>query len=62
MLLNDRDTIIALTPKNPFDRFPDGRPRVPDTILERMKLVTLEETIGVNSKEDAAALEAYLAS
>jgi bifunctional UDP-N-acetylglucosamine pyrophosphorylase/glucosamine-1-phosphate N-acetyltransferase len=26
------------------------------------KLVTLEETIGVNSKEDAAALEAYLAS
>lgn len=47
MLLNDRDTIMALTPLNTYERFPDGRPRVPDDILERMKLVTLEESWSV---------------
>ncbi|MFC1541472.1 RraA family protein [Candidatus Latescibacterota bacterium] len=29
------------------ERFPDGRPRVPDDIIERMKLVTIEEAWGV---------------
>jgi 4-hydroxy-4-methyl-2-oxoglutarate aldolase len=38
-----RDDLIALTHLNPFDRFPDGRPRVPDDLLERMKAVTTEE-------------------
>ncbi|MCU0492777.1 MAG: hypothetical protein MUD01_14395 [Chloroflexaceae bacterium] len=38
-----REDIIALTHLNPFARFPDGRPRVPDDWLERMKLVTTEE-------------------
>jgi regulator of RNase E activity RraA len=38
---------IALTPQNPFDRFPDGRPRVPDDLVQRMALVTIEEAWGV---------------
>lgn len=38
-----RDELIELTRLNPFDRFADGRPRVPDDLLERMKLVTTEE-------------------
>ncbi len=38
-----REDLIQLTAQNPFDRFPDGRPRVPDDLLERMKLVTTEE-------------------
>ena len=42
-----REEMIALTPLNPFDRFEDGRPRVPDELLERMKLVTTEEAWGV---------------
>lgn len=42
-----RDDLIALTPLNPFDRFPDGRPRVPDDLLARMKLVTTEEAWSV---------------
>ena len=37
------EDMIQLTPLNPFDRFADGRPRVPDDLLERMKLVTTEE-------------------
>jgi len=42
-----RDDLIALTSLSTFERFPDGRPRVPDDLLERMKLVTTEEAWGV---------------
>ncbi|GAB4118856.1 MAG: ribonuclease activity regulator RraA [Roseiflexaceae bacterium] len=42
-----REDLIAMTALNPFERFPDGRPRVPDDLLERMKLVTTEEAWGV---------------
>jgi len=41
------EDMIELTKLNPFDRFPDGRPRVPDDLLERMKLVTTEEAWGI---------------
>ncbi|MEX0600538.1 MAG: hypothetical protein WD423_05865 [Rhodothermales bacterium] len=42
-----RDELVFLTPEWSGDRFPDGRPRVPDYVLERMKLVTLEEAWAV---------------
>ena len=35
-----REAMIALTAQNPFERFDDGRPKVPDDLIERMKLVT----------------------
>jgi len=38
-----RDLLIKYTPDWKGERFPDGRPKVPDGILERMKSVTLEE-------------------
>jgi len=41
------EDLIAVTKLNPFDRFDDGRPRVPDDLLERMKLVTTEQAWGV---------------
>lgn len=41
------EDLIELTKLNPFDRFPDGRPRVSNDLLERMKLVTTEEAWGV---------------
>jgi regulator of RNase E activity RraA len=43
-------TLIALTKLNPFERFENGRPRVPDDLLERMKLVTTEEAWSVLRK------------
>jgi len=46
-IVNSRESIIELTKLNPFDRFPDGRPRVPDDLLERMKLVTTDQAWGV---------------
>lgn len=44
------EEMIALTSLNPFERFADGRPKVPDDLLERMKLVTTEEAWGVLRK------------
>jgi len=35
--------VIKYTPDWKGERFPDGRPKVPDSILDRMKNVTLEE-------------------
>lgn len=43
MKINCRDDIIALTPLWTGERFPDGRPRVPDRYLEAMRGMTLEE-------------------
>jgi regulator of RNase E activity RraA len=42
-----REDLIELTHLNPFERFPDGRPRVPDDLLERLKRVTTEQAWGV---------------
>jgi len=41
------EDVRRLTPLNPFDRMPDGRPRVPDDLLERMRLVTNDEAWSV---------------
>lgn len=40
---NDRETIIALTPQWTGERFPDGRPKVPQKYLDEMRKMTLEE-------------------
>jgi regulator of RNase E activity RraA len=42
-----REDLIALTARNPFDRFPDGRPRVPGDLLARLKAVRTEEAWAV---------------
>ncbi len=47
MIFNDAARIAALTPANPFPRSADGRPRVPDDLLDRLKLVTNDEAWGV---------------
>jgi 4-hydroxy-4-methyl-2-oxoglutarate aldolase len=47
MLFSSPEAIQRLTPRNPFERFPDGRPRVSDDLLQRMRLVTNDEAWGV---------------
>ncbi len=42
-----RDEMIKYTAKNPFERFEDGRPKVPDRLLERMKGLSAEEILTV---------------
>ncbi len=41
------EEIIDYTPEWTGERFADGRPRVPDSILERMRLVTVTEAWGI---------------
>jgi len=50
MRFSAREDVISITPLNPFDRFDDGRPKVPDDLLERVKLVTGEEAWSVLRK------------
>jgi len=38
-----KDELIALTPEWKGERFPSGRPKVPDDIIRRMKSVSIEE-------------------
>ncbi len=38
-----RDQIIEYTKDNPFDRLPDGRPKVPDDLLKKLQGVSAEE-------------------
>lgn len=42
-----KEELIALTPEWKGERFADGRPKVSDDLLKRMKLVTLEEAWAV---------------
>ncbi len=42
-----REQMMQYTAKNPFERFPDGRPKVPDTLLAKLKTVVIEEGFGL---------------
>jgi regulator of RNase E activity RraA len=42
-----KEQLIALTPLWKGERFPDGRPKVPDDIIKRMKWVSVEEAWAV---------------
>ena len=46
MFFNDRETIIRLTPEWQGERMKDGRPRVSEDILRRMRNITFEEAWG----------------
>jgi len=45
-----REQMIQYTARNPYDRFPDGRPKVPDDILERVKGLSSEEVLGIERR------------
>ncbi len=46
MFFNDPEVLISLTPEWKGERFPDGRPKVSDDILRRMRKITFEEAWG----------------
>jgi regulator of RNase E activity RraA len=41
-----REELIKYTAPNPFGRFPDGRPKIPDALLEKFKEMSSEELLG----------------
>ncbi|MDQ3843641.1 MAG: RraA family protein [Bacteroidota bacterium] len=42
-----KEELLFLTPEWKGERFPDGRPKVPDNIMQRMKMVSVEEAWAV---------------
>src|ERR687886_426635 len=42
-----KDQMIQYTADNPFDRFPDGRPKVPDALIERARGLSSEEVFAI---------------
>ncbi|MCC6588670.1 MAG: dimethylmenaquinone methyltransferase [Bryobacterales bacterium] len=42
-----KEQLLEVTAKNPYERFDDGRPKVPDAILEKVRGLTVEEVWGV---------------
>jgi len=42
-----REQLIEYTAQNPFERFPDGRPKVPDAMIERARGLSAEEVLAI---------------
>src|SRR4029453_942928 len=42
-----RGQLVEIPADNPFERFPDGRPKIPDALLERAKGLSAEEVWAV---------------
>ena len=38
-----REQMLKYTASNPFERFADGRPKVPDALLDKVRGLTMEE-------------------
>jgi regulator of RNase E activity RraA len=55
-----RDQLIQYTAQNPYERFPDGRPKVPDAILEKVKGLSAEEVLGLAQRGYPNQFEASL--
>jgi len=47
LLTLTRDQLIEYTKQNPFERFPDGRPKVPDGLIERTRAMSAEEVFAI---------------
>src|SRR5262245_43800580 len=41
-----KEQMIAYTAQNPYERFADGRPKVPDDLLRKVKGLVIEEAYG----------------
>ena len=46
-----KEQMLELTAQNPFERFADGRPKVPDALIERARGLSAEEVFAVLPKE-----------
>lgn len=42
-----KEQLIEFTAQNPFERFPDGRPKVPDGLIERARGLSSEEVLAI---------------
>ncbi|MCC7176439.1 MAG: dimethylmenaquinone methyltransferase [Bryobacterales bacterium] len=50
MFAFSKEDLVEFTAQNPFDRFPDGRPRIPDNLIERARGLSMEEILMIGQK------------
>jgi len=48
-----REELIKYTAKNPYERFPDGRPKVPDSVLAELKDMSSEEFLSFGMRTNS---------
>jgi 4-hydroxy-4-methyl-2-oxoglutarate aldolase len=46
-----KEQLVELTAKNPYERYADGRPKVPDAVLSKARGLSVEEVWGVLQPE-----------
>ncbi len=44
------EQLTQYTAQSPYERFPDGRPKVPDAILEKVRGLSSEEILGIGAR------------
>ena len=54
-----KDQMIELTAQNPFERFADGRPKVPDALIERARGLSAEEVFAVLPRQQGGGNPYY---
>src|SRR5437868_7195307 len=54
-----KDQLTELTAQNPFERFPDGRPKVPDRLIERAKGMSAEEVFAILGQQNSRFKNQY---
>ncbi len=54
-----KDQMIELTAQNPFERFADGRPKVPDDLIERARGLSSEEVFAVLPRQQGGGNPYY---
>ncbi len=42
-----REQMVQYTSQNPYERFPDGRPKVPDAVLDKVRGLSAEEVLAI---------------
>jgi 4-hydroxy-4-methyl-2-oxoglutarate aldolase len=52
LLTFTKQDLVEYTPANPFDRLPDGRPKVPDEFIERARDLSSEEVWAVLEQKE----------
>jgi regulator of RNase E activity RraA len=45
-----KEQLIEYTKQNPYERFADGRPKVPDALLEKLRAMSAEELLSIARK------------
>jgi regulator of RNase E activity RraA len=55
-----REEMIRYTARNPYERFPDGRPKVPDAVMQQMKDMSAEEFLGLGARGSVHYADGFL--